>query len=224
MINQDSGEPISQRSALEAKGEHELEFADSNTQAPPPMPRSRSLTQCLPQSVDAAYCAYVTQQPESELHLYKALRGQARKIIWPRLPQPDEALAHDIAVRTMQALSTFRGESAFSTWFWAIAKNEANRALKDRIRTRQREVPIEFDDEDDERNTRLPAKLPDMDYPVLWKELVRCLPQEQAEVLTMQLEGYSLEEITKRTGDPLGTVRSRHRLAKEKIKKKSAGE
>jgi len=47
------------------------------------------------------------------------------------------------------------------------------------------------------------------------------LPPKQAEVLDMMAEGYSLEQFAEMTGLPLGTVRSRYRLAKDKMRRKT---
>jgi DNA-directed RNA polymerase specialized sigma24 family protein len=47
------------------------------------------------------------------------------------------------------------------------------------------------------------------------------IPAKQAQVLDLMAEGYSLEQIAEITGLPLGTVRSRYRLAKDKMRRKT---
>jgi RNA polymerase sigma factor (sigma-70 family) len=51
------------------------------------------------------------------------------------------------------------------------------------------------------------------------RDLLADLPAEQGETLAMRIVlGYSLEEVAKTTGVPVNTVRSRVRLAKERLK------
>jgi RNA polymerase sigma-70 factor (ECF subfamily) len=178
-------------------------------------------TQRLSHEIDAAYEAYAAQQPDAETRLYRALRAQARNIVWHRLGSPDEVVEHDITTRAMQALKEFRGESRASTWFYTVAQNEANSALRMHIQRRERLVPIDPDEADDlEPKIALPAPPENLDAPLDLEELTRGLPPKQAEVLKLIQEGYSLEAIAEATGDPLGTVRGRCRLAKQKAKKK----
>lgn len=185
-------------------------------------------TQRLSRGIDAAYDAYDAHQPDAETRLYDALLTQAQNIVWHGFGQPDETLAHDITVRAMQAVSTFRRESAFSTWFWTLAHNEVNRALRTVVEDRERLVPIV--EESDEEGAPPPTEVatPSHSGPVVaaidLEKLVRGLPPEQAEVFRLHKEGYSLRQIAEITGVSLGTARSRHRLAKEKAKKKAAPE
>jgi RNA polymerase sigma factor (sigma-70 family) len=179
-----------------------------------------TFTQQLSQEIDAAHEAYSARQPDSETRLYRALRNQARNIVWRRLGSPDEPLQHDIATRAIQALQTFRGASRVSTWFYSVAQNEANRELRRLIQKREREVPIETDEDDAEPRFRLAAVPANLDTAIELEALTRDLPVKQADVFKMVEEGYSLEEIAERSGEPLGTIRSRYRLAKSKAKKK----
>jgi RNA polymerase sigma-70 factor (ECF subfamily) len=53
----------------------------------------------------------------------------------------------------------------------------------------------------------------------LWRDLLTELPSEQAETLALRVVvGCSLDEIARETGVPLNTVRSRMRLAKERLR------
>lgn len=59
----------------------------------------------------------------------------------------------------------------------------------------------------------------------LLRNLLAELPAEQAETLAMRVVlGFSLEEVAAQTGTPLNTVRSRLRLAKERLKSRIANE
>jgi RNA polymerase sigma-70 factor (ECF subfamily) len=53
----------------------------------------------------------------------------------------------------------------------------------------------------------------------LLRDLLAELPFEQAEALAMRVVlGFSLEEVSEQTGTPVNTVRSRVRLAKERLR------
>lgn len=55
----------------------------------------------------------------------------------------------------------------------------------------------------------------------LLRELLEDLPEEQAEALALRVVmGWSLEEVSKASGAPINTVRSRVRLAKEALRQR----
>jgi RNA polymerase sigma-70 factor (ECF subfamily) len=55
----------------------------------------------------------------------------------------------------------------------------------------------------------------------LLRELLEDLPEEQAEALTLRVVmGWSLEEVSRASGAPVNTVRSRVRLAKEALRER----
>jgi len=189
-----------------------------------PLDAEPSFTRQLSQEIDAAYEAYAAQQPYSEIRLYRTLRAQARNVVWSRLGAPDAPLEHDIATRAIQALKEFRGESQVSTWFYVLARREANRALRTLIQKRERFVPIETDEDDDMSEMAIPAAPANLDAPIDLERLMRNLPEKQAEVMRLHREGHSLQDIAERTGEPLGTIRGRYRLAMIKVRKKIAPE
>jgi len=55
----------------------------------------------------------------------------------------------------------------------------------------------------------------------LLRELLQDLPEEQAEALALRVVlGWTLEEVSRATGAPINTVRSRVRLAKEALRRR----
>lgn len=55
----------------------------------------------------------------------------------------------------------------------------------------------------------------------LLRELLEDLPEEQAEALALRVVmGWTLEEVSRATGAPINTVRSRVRLAKEALRRR----
>lgn len=180
-------------------------------------------TQRLSRAIDAAFIAYKAGEPNGDTRLYGALRAQARNVIWWSHQRNDQALEHDIARRAITEIGTFRGKSKVSTWFYRVAKNEAFRALKAHIEQRNRMVPIDpvGEDDDEHRLERPVAKPTNQDAKLDLEVLCEGLPREQGEVVSRLAEGYSLKDYAKSAGLPLGTARSRYRLAKQKMARRA---
>lgn len=180
-------------------------------------------TRQLSREIDAAYEARKIGEPDpgNDTRLYRAFLAQARNVVsyhFSGLQAPD--VARDIATRAMLALDEFRGESAVSTWFWTVAQNEVRRALRRHIVERERMLPLTtFDGDGEERERAIEDKRGNNDARIDFEGFLSVLPPKQAEVMTLVREGHTLEEIGRKTGVPLGTARSRHRLAKAKLKK-----
>lgn len=196
----------------------------------PRMPK-KSDTARLSVAIDDAYQAYDPLIPETANALYEALRNQARNVVRFRLRSDDNDLVHEITVRAMIALERFKGESRLSTWFFKIAQNEVNRWLRRTIDTRETDIPLiaNWTLAPDEAIGEIPevqavAKRLDLvkqsgsSASIDLKKLTTVLPPAQFRVIELQRMGYSLEKIAKMTQIPLGTVRSRYRLAKKKMK------
>jgi RNA polymerase sigma factor (sigma-70 family) len=189
-----------------------------------------SYTQELSHAIDAAYSDYKPGEPAGEGRLYRALLAQADNVVFYRLQQRDRHLARDIARRAMVALQGFRGESKLSTWFYKIAQNEANRTLREFVEERKTSVPIDAhfatgsnEDASDPPELREQAKQEYLasenarNAKLDFDELRRGLPPDQEAVIALVAEGHTLQEIAEKTGEPVGTIRSRYHLAKLKM-------
>lgn len=117
------------------------------------------------------------------------------------------------------------------TWILTIARS---RAL-DRMRAtrRLREEPIDVGDGVDSAPSRVDAIVAAVDDPSLDAELgerrrhvraaVAALPIEQRQALELgYFGGLSQTEIAERTGQPLGTIKTRMRLAMQKLRERLA--
>lgn len=183
-------------------------------------------TRRLSREIDAAYEAYKAREPFASCRLYDAFRSQARNILWHRLTTEDKALEHDITGRAMIALDQFQGKSKISTWFCRIAQNEGMRAIRSLIERRERLVSINVPVAGGGLGETVPMEIPTdpveaQDSTQTLTTLRHCLPPEQAEVLDLNAQGHSLEVIAKMLGKPIGTIRGRYRLAKEKMRRAS---
>lgn len=144
-------------------------------------------------------------------------------LILQMLKDPDEA--EDVVEETFwqawrKASSYEPSKGAVSTWLLTIGRRKA----LDRIRARRRykEEPIGRD----QTFANLPAPGLDPSEQTEGQELkahVRAalqeLPSEQREVLELgYFKGLSQTEIAEATGQPLGTVKTRMRLAMQKLR------
>ena len=139
------------------------------------------------------------------------------------LKNPDEA--EDIVEETFwqawrKASSYEPSKGAVSTWLLTIGRRKA----LDRIRTRKRQREDLIGDE--RTFADLPSTDPDPSQQAEGSELrehvraaLRGLPAEQREVLELgYFSGLSQTQIADVTGQPLGTVKTRMRLAMQKLR------
>lgn len=139
------------------------------------------------------------------------------------LKDPDEA--EDVVEETFwqawrKASSYEPSKGAVSTWLLTIGRRKA----LDRIRSKKRhkEDPIGHD----RAFADLPSSAPDPSQDTEGSELrehvraaLKELPSEQREVLEMgYFNGMSQTEIADATGQPLGTIKTRMRLAMQKLR------
>jgi RNA polymerase sigma-70 factor (ECF subfamily) len=113
-------------------------------------------------------------------------------------------------------------KGSISTWIYTIARN----LRIDRLRRQAvwQDLPEEFDltPSDDD----LPDETLDREQ---HREMIRAglesLPKEQYEVVSLSyIEGLSHNEIAERLNTPLGTVKSRMRLAYQKLREALEGQ
>jgi RNA polymerase sigma factor (sigma-70 family) len=135
--------------------------------------------------------------------------------VWPTLSR----VAADV-IALVRALPAFRGECHPAGYATRITLRVALRVRRNVKRdTSRREVlgvlsaaeELGFTSDD-----ALAARRRE-----LLRELLEDLPEEQAEALTLRVVlGFSLEEVSRASGAPINTVRSRVRLAKEALRQR----
>ena len=139
------------------------------------------------------------------------------------LKDPDEA--EDVVEETFwqawrKADSYEPSRGAVSTWLLTIGRRKALDRLRARKRSREDLMG------DDKSLAELPSSAPDPSIDVEGAELresvrlaLNDLPSEQREVLELgYFNGLSQSEIADVTGQPLGTVKTRMRLAMQKLR------
>jgi RNA polymerase sigma-70 factor (ECF subfamily) len=182
-------------------------------------------TEGAPESEDAVLLRRMAAGDEQALGaLYDRWQAIVHGVVARMLRQPDDAedVVEEVFWQAWRQASRFDpARGAVHSWLLTIARS---RAL-DRVRAlrRRREEPLEGDDgqiatrqtaegdpgldaEASERRTIVIAALAD-------------LPAEQREALELgYFGGLSQTEIAERTGQPLGTVKTRMRLAMQKLR------
>lgn len=128
-------------------------------------------------------------------------------------------LAQEIFVRAWEKLSSFRRQSAFSTWLYALARNVCLDYAKN---IRRRNVRMGDMEPDEQANLLQSSRSPeqnllDKEEKQLLGEAIQRLSPEYAEPLLMKYrDGYSYEAISERLDVSVSALKVRvHRARKE---------
>ncbi len=138
-------------------------------------------------------------------------------------PEDAADMTQETFIKAYRSLSSFRGDSKFSSWLYRIASNVCLDFL--RSRSRHPQVSLSSSDEDD----RTAFELPDMSrnpeeqlMKKLGMEAVRRgleqLPEQQRQILVLrELGGLSYAELAQTLGLEEGTVKSRIFRARKRL-------
>ncbi len=167
--------------------------------------------------------------------LISRYRAKAIKLAYSITRSLDDAedVVVEACLNVYNSLGSFRGDSTFSTWFYVIVCNAANKFVKQRKRQREHEIHIGEDEEranfleeliaEAERNN--PENVLDEEELVAKvRQAIRSLPDEYSKVIILrEFEGYSYKDIAQALGVPLGTVMSRLNRARSELKERLKG-
>ncbi len=133
-------------------------------------------------------------------------------------PEMADELVQEVMIKVWEKARYFKPEKAnVSTWVFAIARN----CRIDYLRKMKRITsPLTADDLWPVFEEPVPEDLADLDKSGQQIEkIVDNLPTEQVAILReVYIEGKTHAEVARQTGLPLGTVKSRLRLAMEKLR------
>lgn len=130
----------------------------------------------------------------------------------------DEAadVVADAFVRIYNALSNFKGQSAFSTWIYRIVTNcYLDSKRKEKGRTTSLDLVLHTEDGDVERQIEDPGPTPQdaiegSERAEMVQDAIGMLSDYQRAMIVMyHAEGMSYEDIAEALDLPLGTVKSR---------------
>ena len=146
----------------------------------------------------------------------------ARRVLGPAHPFVED-VAHDAAYAVVDQLPTFRGEGTILNFSRRVAvltaMNMRRRdAAQKRARSQDPRDPdtIQAENADPERSAASFALVPIM------RELLDELPEALGEAFALNvILGYTVQEIAELSHAPVETVRSRLRLAKQRLKERA---
>lgn len=128
-----------------------------------------------------------------------------------------EDTTQDIFLRVWRALPGFAGQSALSTWIYAIAKN----ACLSELRKRRPTVSLDQNDDEDSYNpavAALAAPEADDSATVSVGQLLDQLPERYRQaVVLFYMEDKSYEQTATSLGLPLGTVKALLHRARKRL-------
>lgn len=138
-------------------------------------------------------------------------------------PEDAADMTQETFIKAYRALSSFRGDSKFSSWLYRIASNVCLDFL--RSRSRHPQVSLSTTDEDDRTTFELPDMSRNPEEQLMKKlsmEAVRRgleqLPEQQRQILVLrELGGLSYAELARILGLEEGTVKSRIFRARKRL-------
>jgi RNA polymerase sigma-70 factor (ECF subfamily) len=134
------------------------------------------------------------------------------------LRQSDAELAQDISqqcwLNLMQYASGYQGQSSVKTWLFAIGRH----LLIDEFRRQQRWQQVDETETLPDLQPSVLALLQQMEAQQRLDKAVALLPYVQREALMLQLEEFTLEQISEITGAVVETVKTRLRYARQNLK------
>jgi RNA polymerase sigma factor (sigma-70 family) len=151
-------------------------------------------------------------------YVWPTLTRVAAGVLGVRHADLDDAVQQSM-IALVRALPAFRGECHPAGYASRITLRVALRVRRNVKRdvTRREGLSLQETDPDAllvSNDDALGSRRRD-----LLRELLEDLPEEQAEALTLRVVmGWSLEEVSRASGAPVNTVRSRVRLAKEALR------
>lgn len=153
-----------------------------------------------------------------ELYSHYAPRLKRYFLNAGRSPSEAEELTQDVMLKVWSKLETYEAErAALSTWMYRIARNR----LIDVVRGEARHVPDSLGFKKEPTDLSSPnSSLPlGVETRQLLERALGVLPEPQLEVIRGSLvEGRTLKEVAFLTKEPLGTVKTRARLALTKLR------
>lgn len=138
-----------------------------------------------------------------------------------------EEVTQDVFMSVWRRGATYTSKKGkFTTWLFSIAHNRTI----DELRKRRRDRSRTNDDTDDHLNLEsgdispADATVAQSEYAKV-KAAMEGLPDEQKNVVELSyFKGLTQTEIAEKTGQPLGTVKTRMRLALKKLRKALSAE
>jgi RNA polymerase sigma factor (sigma-70 family) len=151
-------------------------------------------------------------------HLYSRYSNKVYRkcLMFTKDPVKAEDFTHDIFMRVIVRLSSFKEQSRFSTWLFSITYNYCTDQM--RINRKKAEVPV--DDEMDLIDDESDEDMMEMEAHRLKSALSYLTIEEQSLLLMKYQDEISIKEIADTHNLSESAVKMRLKRAKEKLKKR----
>ena len=159
-----------------------------------------------------------TERESVDARLFDAVAGHAQAVVWQKLHESNPDLIQEIVLAVYRNISRFKGESKFSTWVHAIAKNKVSEKI--RRRTQHRKLFNDYVDISEESDEALWQYQPDFTIRIAIDELAAGLSATEQLILWGKHDNFTDPEIAKMLGKTSSAVESKWRRLKEKMRKK----
>lgn len=157
--------------------------------------------------------------------IYNRHHRRVYSICWRMLQNASEAedLTQDIFIQLYRKISSFRGDSAFTTWLHRLTVNQVlmhfrKRRVKFEKTTYQGETPVQT-----LPGTENPKKMQIVDKIALENAIAQLSPGYRSIFILHDVEGYEHEEVAKILGCAVGTSKSQLHKARLKLQKSLLG-
>jgi RNA polymerase sigma-70 factor (ECF subfamily) len=133
-------------------------------------------------------------------------------------PVEAEDLTQEVFVLLFRKISSFRGESAFTTWLHRMTVNQVlmhfrKKKSRPEQATEEGDAPVQI-----ERGTENPNAMPVVDRIALERAVEKLPPGYRAVFVLHDVEGYDHAEIARTLGCSVGTSKSQLHKARMKLR------
>lgn len=176
--------------------------------------RAQSLS--LIQTESRALLLQYQQQPDPAL-LQQLFLRYADALYYFLLKQSDADVAQDLSqqawIQLMQHAGSYQGQSSVKTWLFSIGRN----LLIDEWRRQRPQAEQDLLDQLPDPAAKPLQQLLDAEQLAHLDQAIQRLPLLQREALLLQLEDFSLAQISEITGAGAETVKTRLRYARQQL-------
>lgn len=174
---------------------------------------------------DESLLRLITQSQETALsELYDRYSRLVYSVAFNALGSPEQAeeVTQDVFLRVWEKAATYQpGQGKVVTWVASIARNRAIDMLR-HLKVRPEGNLVEWAGEeafDPPHSTNVEREVETSQSRQRVRQAIAQLPEAQRQVLAYAyFQGYSHSEIANLLDEPLGTVKTRVRLAMEKLR------
>jgi RNA polymerase sigma-70 factor (ECF subfamily) len=173
-----------------------------------------AVTNMSEQNDEALVSASKNGDPSAFRELVERHEGKVAGVVKSMLGDTTEAVdvGQEVFIRFYEALDSFKGDSAVSTYLIRIAINLSLNEIKRRKRRRLLFMPTEAGNKVHANDENVDLK------EAVDREISQLDIDHRSVVILRMIEGYSTEETSEILGIPLGTVLSRLSRAQKKLK------